>query len=101
MEMPAVTECAVEPCAYNRGRDCHALAITVGNVRHAHCDTFFVAPSKGGDSSSSGRVGACKMSDCTHNVDFECQAPNITVGFQQNGVDCLTYQPRQSARQSL
>ncbi|WP_406445547.1 hemerythrin domain-containing protein [Streptomyces sp. NBC_00631] len=43
--MPAVTECEVENCAYNRDRACHALAITVGDtadvvVRHVQhlCD---------------------------------------------------------------
>lgn len=99
MEMPVVNECAVEDCGYNRDRACHALAITVGDtagvaVRHAHCDTFFVSPAKGGDPSVTGRVGACKMSDCRHNADFACHAPaGITVGYQQNEVDCLTYAP--------
>lgn len=95
MEMPVISECVIEPCAYNRDRRCHALAITVGNTRHAQCDTFMVAPCKGGDPSSRGAVGACKMSDCKHNVDFECQAPGgIKIGFQLNGVDCLTYNAR-------
>ncbi|MDW4909241.1 hypothetical protein RB628_28850 [Streptomyces sp. ADMS] len=62
-------------CAYNRDRACHALAITVGDILHAHCDTFFTSPAKGGDRSATGRVGACKMSDCRHNIDFECRAP--------------------------
>jgi hypothetical protein len=94
MEMPVVKECAVETCAYNRNGACHALAITVGDARHPHCDTFLVAPVKGGDPSATGRVGACKMSDCMHNVDLECRAPGIRVGFQQKEVACLTYQPR-------
>ena len=93
MEMPVVTECAVESCAYNRNRDCHALAITVGDVRHAHCDTFFTSSAKGGDPSTSGRVGACKMSDCQHNVGFECRASGITVGHKHDEADCLTYAP--------
>jgi len=45
----------------------------------AHCD---------------GRVGACKVSDCSHNENLTCHAQGITVGFQMNGVDCLTYQAR-------
>ncbi|MEH0416733.1 DUF1540 domain-containing protein [Streptomyces sp. B21-083] len=93
MKMPVVTECAVEDCAYNRDRACHALAITVGDIQHAHCDTFFTSPAKGGDRSATGRVGACKMSDCRHNIDFECRAPGIAVGYQQTDVDCLTYAP--------
>ncbi|MFG2030740.1 DUF1540 domain-containing protein [Streptomyces sp. NPDC048825] len=95
MEMPVVTECAVQDRAraYNRDRTCHALAITVGDVQHAHCDAFFTAPAKGGDPSATGRVGACKMSDCRHNVAFECHAPGITVGNQQTEVHCLTCAP--------
>nr|WP_245651840.1 DUF1540 domain-containing protein [Streptosporangium amethystogenes] len=47
--MPVVNACEVDACAYNTDRSCHALAITVGDVRHAHCDTYFKAPAKGGD----------------------------------------------------
>jgi hypothetical protein len=93
MEMPVVNECAVQECAYNRDRACHALAITVGDRQHAHCDTFFAVGFKGGDPAATGRVGACKMSDCVHNIELECQAPGIMVGYQQDVVDCLTFQP--------
>lgn len=93
MDMPIVNECAVQDCAYNLDHACHALAITVGDVRHAHCDTFFTAPSKGGDPSATGHVGACKMADCRHNVDFECHAPGIAVGHHQTDADCLTFAP--------
>ncbi|WP_267592793.1 DUF1540 domain-containing protein [Carbonactinospora thermoautotrophica] len=92
--MPLVNECAVDACAYNRDRACHALAITIGDLGHAHCDTFFSASIKGGDPSAVGHVGACKMADCEYNVSLECQAPGITVGYQQNAADCLTYQRR-------
>ncbi|MCC5574814.1 DUF1540 domain-containing protein [Microtetraspora sp. AC03309] len=93
MEMPVVNECQVESCAYNRNGACHALAITVGDVHHAHCDTFLSGPSKGGDPSVTARVGACKMSDCRHNVQFECQAPGIVVGYSHDDAECLTYAP--------
>ncbi|MFF5924225.1 DUF1540 domain-containing protein [Streptomyces flavochromogenes] len=95
MDMPVVNECAVGDCAYNRDHACHALAITLGDPGpgHAHCDTFFTAPSKGGDPTVTGRVGACKMSDCRHDTDLECRAPGIIVGYQQTDVDCLTYAP--------
>lgn len=91
MQMPIVNNCSAEDCAYNRDRTCNALAITVGDARHPHCDTFLTAPAKGGDPAATGRVGACKMSDCQHNVQLECHAPGITVGYQQSTVDCLTY----------
>lgn len=93
MEMPAVNACSVEECAYNREQACHALAITIGDTRQAHCDTFFRSATKGG-APSIGKVGACKVADCIHNTDFECQAPGITVGHQGDLVDCLTYQAR-------
>ncbi|MFG3437239.1 DUF1540 domain-containing protein [Nonomuraea sp. NPDC047897] len=93
MEMPVVNACEAEACAYNTDRNCHALAITVGDARNAHCDTFFSAPTKGGDPTAVGHVGACKISDCRHNAQFECQAPGITVGYVENAADCLTYAP--------
>ncbi|SCK42498.1 DUF1540 domain-containing protein [Streptomyces sp. WMMB 322] len=93
MEMPVVQECSVDACAYNRERSCHALAITVGDMQRARCDTFFTAQSKGGDPSTTGRVGACKVSSCRHNTQFECRAPGITVGYVQDEVDCMTFEP--------
>lgn len=97
MDMPVIQECRVEACSYNRERVCHALAITVGDTAsktlHAHCDTFLKSTFKGGESSATGHVGACKMSDCRHNTDLECHAPGIVVGYRQDQADCLTYTP--------
>ena len=88
-----VTECRVETCAYNSNRRCHAYAITVGNTAHPRCDTFLHTSIEGGDPSATGRVGACKMSGCRHNVRLECQAPGVSIGYQGSEVDCLTYIP--------
>ena len=33
------------------------------------------------------------MANCRHNVQFECQAPAINIGFDANQADCLTYAP--------
>ncbi|MCF6522703.1 DUF1540 domain-containing protein [Streptomyces sp. JJ36] len=93
MDMPIVNQCTVTECVYNREEACHALAITVGDVQHPRCDTYFSAGTKGGDPSTTGRVGACKVSACRHNAQFECRAPGITVGYQQTEVDCLTFAP--------
>lgn len=93
MEMPAVNECAADSCAYNRDRNCHALAITVGDPASAHCDTFLTASVQGGAPSAAGQVGACKMADCRHNVNLECQAAGIAVGMRHGEADCLTYSP--------
>lgn len=92
--MPVINQCSVESCAYNQEKNCHAMAITIGDPQHAHCDTFLSASSRGGAPSITGKVGACKMSDCRHNVDFECQAPAITVGQRIDEADCLTYETR-------
>ncbi|MCP2167363.1 DUF1540 domain-containing protein [Goodfellowiella coeruleoviolacea] len=94
MDMPVVSECSAESCAYNRNHACHALAITVGIPEQAHCDTYFTAPRQGGVADAMGHVGACKMADCQHNVDLECRAPAISVGARQDVADCLTYSPR-------
>ncbi|AXE27086.1 DUF1540 domain-containing protein [Streptomyces globosus] len=93
MDMPVVNQCSVEDCAYNRDSACHALAITVGDTRTPHCDTFFTSSRKGGDPATTGRVGACKVSACRHNNNFECNAPGISVGYVQSEVDCLTFAP--------
>ncbi|OII61242.1 hypothetical protein BJP40_06875 [Streptomyces sp. CC53] len=93
MDMPVISECSVDDCAYNREQACHALAITVGDTHKAHCDTFFTSASKGGDPDTTGRVGACKVANCRHNARYECQAPGITVGYVQHEVDCLTFEP--------
>lgn len=94
MEMPVVNECRVTPCAYNQDSNCHALAITIGEAARAQCDTFFSTSVKGGDASATAHVGACKMGNCRHNVDFECQAPGITVDFLSDEADCLTFATR-------
>ena len=44
MEMPRVQECVVAACAYNHTGDCHAFAITIGSMDHAHCHTFIELP---------------------------------------------------------
>ncbi|WP_443203455.1 DUF1540 domain-containing protein [Saccharopolyspora sp. 5N708] len=93
MKMPLVNKCTAEECAFNHDQTCHALAITIGDPARAQCDTFCRAPVAGGDPDAVGHVGACKMSDCRYNVGLECQAPGITVGYEQEIVDCLTYQP--------
>ncbi|OII67931.1 MULTISPECIES: DUF1540 domain-containing protein [unclassified Streptomyces] len=93
MDMPVINQCEAGDCAYNKDHACHALAITVGDVHHAHCDTFLDSPSKGGDPGATGHVGACKAAECRHNRQLECHAPAITVGYQENNVDCLTYAP--------
>lgn len=91
MEMPKVTNCDVEDCAYNIDEECHAMAITIGDSLNPKCDTFCQSIMKGGDVSSIAGVGACKVSSCTYNISLECQAAEICVGYKGSDPDCLTF----------
>ncbi len=94
MNMPKVTQCDAIQCAYNVDEICHALAITIGNGSRPKCDTYCPYSMKGGDPSSTAGVGACKVLACGHNQDLECQAPNITVAFEAQEADCMTFRAR-------
>ncbi|MCP9999315.1 DUF1540 domain-containing protein [Streptomyces werraensis] len=91
MQLPVISECEAEGCAYNHDHTCHAAAITVRDLDGPVCDTFMGADLEGGEPSTTGRVGACKMADCRHNSGLECHAPAISVGYEHEQVDCLTY----------
>lgn len=92
LEMPSVSECSVDGCAYNDHHNCHAAAITIGGQEHPHCDTF-IDIGKGGLDTMIAHVGACKRADCVHNENLECHASAIRVGPGQDAADCLTYTP--------
>lgn len=95
MKMPSVRECDATDCAYNDDRICHALAITIGGPTGIpYCDTYTSNMEKGGDADVSGGVGACKVSTCEYNERLVCTAENIDVGFKDNKVACLTFEPR-------
>lgn len=90
MKMSKITTCDAQECSYNHGRQCHALAITVGDLSHPKCDTFLMGSGKGGDSASTGRVGACKVESCSHNTSLECGATEIKLGMHNGHADCKT-----------
>lgn len=92
LNMTRVAECSVTECAYNTGRACHAIAITVGSSDLPMCDTFFVAREHSGDQGHAG-VGACKMSGCLHNRELECSAGRVLIGKLEARVRCITYVP--------
>lgn len=94
MNMPKVTQCDVTQCSYNEKKMCRALAITIGDGSHPHCDTFCQTTSKGGDTSATAGVGACKVVECRYNSELECHAQGIRVGHLVDDVDCQTYKPR-------
>lgn len=90
-KMPGVEQCAIAECAYNANLACHAIAITIGDMNHPKCDTFFLSPKHTSVAVQAG-VGACKVSACTHNKDYECAAPSIRVGSEKNQGKCLTFE---------
>lgn len=93
IEMPLVKACDMEKCGFNSRRQCHAKAITIGDGRNPGCDTFFDSPSHSQGLQVAG-VGACKVSDCVYNDDFECSADNISVGMKDGSVKCQTFLAR-------
>ena len=94
MKPAKIQSCDAKECAYNIENKCHALAITVGGDADHLCDTFCPASQKGGDSHAVGMVGACKVTNCTHNKNFECAASQIFIGHWGRSVDCLSYSKR-------
>lgn len=94
MDVPKITWCDATNCAYNHDGHCHAIAITIGDKLQPQCDTFLDSPIKGGDSSATGTVGACKVSICKYNEMYECHAPQIHLERHQKHVDCATFSPK-------
>lgn len=95
MDMPDVKSCDVLECAYNKQRQCHAIAITIGDSGIPRCDTFWAnqgSSLEAGDPSQSGHVGACHTSQCEYNERLECRAPGIRVGYQNESPNCLTFE---------
>ncbi len=91
--MPKVMKCEATQCIYNKGSQCHTLAITVGDEEPC-CDTFKSSQTKGGYQDITGGVGACKVEDCEYNKSFECTAQTIKVIMNGDHPDCGTYEPR-------
>ncbi|MBS1187795.1 MAG: hypothetical protein H6R04_1813 [Burkholderiaceae bacterium] len=97
IEMPVVSDCSISDCGYNAGNACHARAITVGHKVHPDCGTYFslsasAAHSKGKPTPTG--VGACSVSNCRHNEDYECVANKISIGQVVDRINCLTYAQR-------
>ena len=92
LEMPVIERCDATECTYNLNTACHAKAITVGDGITPGCDTFMHGSRHVKDGSLRGGVGACKVSGCKHNIDYECGAEQIQVSNRGNNVFCMTYQ---------
>ena len=94
MTMPKVLDCEVTDCAYNRNKECHTMAITVGAHECPFCDTFYKSAQKGGAPDMMGGVGACRESDCRFNKSLECTASGIHIGLHEGHADCKTFSPK-------
>lgn len=91
IEMPMVTRCTANQCAYNVNNNCHARAITVGDTDHPSCDTFVSGVSQNKHSKLVAGIGACKTSDCKFNDDLECMADSVQVGIIRGEANCTTF----------
>ncbi|MGE0080797.1 MAG: DUF1540 domain-containing protein [Thiohalomonadaceae bacterium] len=94
LEMPLVAKCVVSDCVYNINQGCHARAITVGDATHPECDTYMGAANHTSRKQLQAGVGACKVTGCNYNEDFECMASSINVGYRGSSVHCLTFVKR-------
>ena len=94
MDMSKVCKCDVAECAYNSENLCHAMAITIGDTAHPRCDTLCICEESNIDLSNCAGVGACKTMVCKFNKGLECSMDEVSVGYRQNEIDCLTFQPR-------
>ncbi len=94
LEMPLVSQCSANNCAYNIGSCCHARAITIGDSTRPGCDTFFAGASHTKQGALTAGIGACKMGNCKFNDDLECMAENIQVGMKGSKANCITFAAR-------
>lgn len=93
-EMSPVRTCAATRCTYNVNQNCHAKAVTIGDLKNPGCDTFFDTTGHTKETRRIAGVGACKVAACKFNDDFECTADTISVGFAGTKVNCITFAAR-------
>lgn len=93
IQIPLISECSVMDCGYNRNASCYARAITIGDGENPNCDTYFNTSDLSQHAKSRSNpagVGACKVSACRFNHDYECMTDEIMVGSGH----CLTFMRR-------
>lgn len=93
LTLPPVKQCDALDCSYNRDRQCHAAAITVGG-EHPYCDTYMKSSQMKGGVPETGEVGACKVFNCEYNQNLECKASGIDVSMHEGHADCFTFKAR-------
>jgi len=93
MTITKVLICGAETCAYNKKKECHAMAVTIGSS-HQQCETYMEGAHKGGIPAAQARVGACHMKNCHFNKMLECSAPAIVLAAHTRHGDCCTFQEK-------
>ncbi|MGE5173297.1 MAG: DUF1540 domain-containing protein [Betaproteobacteria bacterium] len=93
-KMPFIIGCDAENCAYNRDKECHALAITVGVSGLPRCDTYTSLSGKGGVAESFGSVGACREELCTFNDSLECTSAAVLIRMRNGRPICIAFQSK-------
>lgn len=88
--MCSVSKCEVSLCAYNMGKSCYAIAITIAAGPHPVCSTFLKSSSHSGGSGQA-LVGECRAAACRYNTDSRCGASDIEVDYCWGYVDCWTF----------
>jgi len=94
LEMPIVSMCSVNTCAYNANSACHARAVTIGDAVHPGCDTFLNRAQHTKQTKQIAGIGACKMGNCKFNDDLECMAENVKVEMVARDANCTTFAMR-------
>lgn len=86
-----VLTCTVADCSYNKGLECWAKEIQVGDS-HPTCDTY-THDGNAQPTNTEGTVMTCKVSMCNFNDDMHCHARGITVDHHSQHADCITFRP--------
>ncbi len=92
--MPFIIGCDAEDCSYNRNKECHALAVTIGVSGLPQCDTYASLTGKGGAAETFGTVGACREALCTFNESLECASAAVLIRLRNGRPNCIAYQTR-------
>ncbi len=92
--MPFIIGCDAEDCSYNRSKECHALAITIGVSGLPQCDTYAGLAGKGGAAETFGAVGACREELCMFNESLECTSAAVLIRLKNGRPSCIAYQSR-------
>ena len=92
-KMSKIIDCNAIDCVYNKNKQCHTMAINIGDLEPM-CDTFLHSSKKFGYDDITGGVGSCKVDGCAYNKSLECTASGIHMEKTGSHVDCTTYRSK-------